>query len=188
MMSFRIQTRFQTIEEMPDGNAARHRHVERMLCAALRNLQADIALIHNPLVYTVYLVTEYKGIAAPGFGTEILQADAALHLLESAYDAPLASEAVYAGLGRFIIIPAYGILGAESRLVDFWRRRHGAYAAERDALYRKSIAGTENRPYVVETPYVVENDCERKFRTVFETFDAQTPEIPDCFLFHAIGD
>ena len=172
------------LEEVPDGYSAGHRDVERVLCAALGNFEAHVALVDDFLGHTLDLVAEYDGVASPRLRSELLQLDAPLHLLETAESVSLALEGLYAGICVGEILPAHRILRPESCLVDFGRRRTRADAAEHQPLDGKSVAGAEYGPDIVEAADIVEHYRERHFGLTSEVFDVRTVKVADGFLFH----
>lgn len=70
-------------KKLPYRHATRHRHVQGVLGAALRDLKAHITLVDNLLIHTVYLVSYHKRIATSGLRTEVLKLYAPFHLLKA---------------------------------------------------------------------------------------------------------
>ena len=60
-------------EQVPDDDARRDRHVERMLGAELRNLDAAVAVVHHLLLHALHLVAQHHGIFAPALQAHVLQ-------------------------------------------------------------------------------------------------------------------
>lgn len=44
------------LEQVPDDNACRHRHIERMLRAVLRNLDATITMVYGFLLHAFHFI------------------------------------------------------------------------------------------------------------------------------------
>ena len=51
-------------EKLPQDDAHGHADIERMLGAGLRDLHAQVGLVHDVLPHAVHLIAEHDGIAA----------------------------------------------------------------------------------------------------------------------------
>ena len=81
-------------EKMPYGYASRHRDIERMLCANLRNLKTHVTLVDHLLIDPVDLMSEHESITPPLLRIEILKLDTSLHLLKATQSVALALQSL----------------------------------------------------------------------------------------------
>lgn len=172
------------LEKVPDGYAAGNRYVERMFCARLWNLQADVALIYNFLINAFGLVAEDQRIFATLLRGKVLKLDAAFHLFEAAECVAESLEFVDTPGCRLVIGPSDRIFCAERCLVDFGRGRGGADAAKCYSLYGEGVACAENRTYIIKAPHIVEHDCKPHFWQAFVMLDVNAVEVADSLFLH----
>jgi hypothetical protein len=62
------------------------------------------------------------------------------------------------------MFPFHAILGAESRLMDFCRRRNSAYSAQVNLVNLKRICGTERRTHIMGAPDIIQHEHKTRLR------------------------
>ena len=172
--------------EVPDGDAGGNGDIERVLGAALRNLEADVAGINDALIDAVDFVPGDEGIAGARLRGELLKRYRVVDLLETAYRVTGGVQVGNGGESVGIISPSDRLLGAEGGLVDFGRRGRLRDATEHQSLDGEGIAGAEYRAYIVEGAHVVEDHGERYAPGSGKFLGREAPHIPYGFFLHSL--
>ena len=87
-------------------------------------------------------------------------------------------------VGSLEISPSDGILGSESRFVDFVVGWGGGDAAEIDGLHAKGVARAENASDIMQRAHIVEHDHERQFLGLAELIDRQPVHFKNVQFAH----
>lgn len=157
-----------------------------MFGAALRNLEANVALIDDVLIHTINLMAQYKSVFALLLGREILEFDTSFHLFEATKGISTVLKVGDALHGRFVAGPPNGVLGSQRSLVNFGGGRTLAYAADGYRLNSEGIGGAEDRTDIIKAPDIVEHDCQTHFGGSAIVLNIRPIEIANGFLFHVL--
>ena len=110
-----------------------------MLRSELWNLKGKIRRVHDTLLDTVHLVSEYECIASARLRVEFLKLDSLLRLLHAYHRVSIGLELPYKRQGIVDMFPFHAVLGTQGRFVDLGRRRDCADAAEEYSEQIRSV-------------------------------------------------
>ena len=129
-----------------------------MLGAVLRDLYAVVRGIDHRLLDAVDLMPEDEGGGAVGVDhlSHIREEDAVVRLLHGEDQVALLACLPHRLEGVSSVAPVDRLLRAEGTLVQISVTRLAGDATEDDPPQSQRIGGTEDRPHIEQTPYVVQ--------------------------------
>ena len=143
---------------MPKHDAGCDADVQAVLCAVLRYLEAAVAHIDNLLLNAFHFVAKHDSILLARFPVEVLKHRTSLALLDGKDNITFFLKPLNSIFRLTEVAPLDTFLCSKCRLMYFWMRRLGCYAAQHDCLYAESIAAAKHTAHVVKTTYVVQHN------------------------------
>lgn len=146
---------------MPYKYPRSHRHVKRMFSTELRNLKSPVAQIHNRLLHAINLVTQHHGIFLTRISRKIIQHYTPHSLLCRINRKTFTFQQFHNIASLLHINPINTVFSTKSSLVNLSIRRRSSNTAQINPFHPESIRTAEYRTYIVQTPYIIQNNHKR---------------------------